>query len=72
MKHTQRKQRGQCSCQNFAVGAVDLSQRGENKGQGHILGKVGVRARRDLQVIVLVALVRDDGFAAGRVAIFLG
>lgn len=72
MEHTQCKQRGQCSCQNFAIGAVDLGQRGEDKGQGHVLGKIGVRARRDLQVIVLVALVRDNGFAAGRVTILLG
>lgn len=71
MKYTQHEKGAQRASEHLPIGTIQLGDTGENERQRHVLGKVGMRPRADLQVVVCAGLLWYDGFSAGRLAVFL-
>lgn len=64
MKDAEGQQRTQGSAQDLAVSAVQFSDGGEYKGEWDILGKVGVRARVEVQLVTAPRLALGGGVVA--------
>lgn len=58
MQDAEGEEGGQQAGEDLAVAAVELGDGGQGKGQGHVLGKVDVGARGQVQRVAVVLLGR--------------